>query len=152
MPKKDEETPPTEPTNAIVSTNADFANSSHEVVGGAKIVDKVSYEGLVPGKEYSLDAQLISKDDGKTVLGETKGHTFTPDEANGAEFVTITVNDDVTEPVEAAVAFETLTSKVVNDKGEDTPDNDKSNWIGEHKDIDDDDQTCLLYTSPSPRD
>ena len=40
-------------------------------------MDQVSYEGLVPGKEYTLDAQLISKKDGKTVLGETKGHTFT---------------------------------------------------------------------------
>jgi len=127
--------------NAIVSTNADFENGSKEVVAGAKIVDQVSYEGLVPGKEYSLDAQLISKKDGKTVLGETKGHTFTPKSANGTEAVTITVNDDVTEPVEAAVAFETLTSKVVNDKGEDTPDNDKPNEIGEHKDIDDEDQT-----------
>ena len=142
VPKKDEETPPTEPKkNAIVSTNADFENSSHEVVAGAKIVDQVSYEGLVPGKEYSLDAQLISKDDGKTVLGETKGHTFKPETADGTEAVTITVSDKVTEPVEAAVAFETLTSKVVNDKGEDTPDNDKPNEIGEHKDIKDDDQT-----------
>ena len=127
--------------NAIVSTNADFEGDLREVVAGAEIVDQVSYEGLVPGKEYSLDAQLISKDDGKTVLGETKGHTFTPDEADGTEAVTITVNDDVTEPVEAAVAFETLTSKVVNDKGEDTPDNDKPNDIGEHKDIEDEDQT-----------
>ena len=127
--------------NAIVSTNADFEGDLREVVAGAEIVDQVSYEGLVPGKEYSLDAQLISKEDGKTVLGETKGHKFTPKSANGTEAVTITVSDKVTEPVEAAVAFETLTSKVVNDKGEDTPDNDKPNEIGEHKDIDDDDQT-----------
>ncbi|WP_306508247.1 VaFE repeat-containing surface-anchored protein, partial [Corynebacterium sp.] len=132
---------PSEKKNAIVSTNADFENGAHEVVAGAKIVDQVSYEGLVPGKEYTLDAQLISKEDGKTVLGETKGHTFKPEAADGTEAVTITVNDDVTEPVEAAVAFETLTSKVVNDKGEDTPDNDKPNEIGEHKDINDDDQT-----------
>ena len=134
--------------NAIVSTNADFENGSKEVVAGAKIVDQVSYEGLVPGKEYSLDAQLISKADGKTVLGETKGHTFKPEAADGTEAVTITVNDDVKEPVEAAVAFETLTSKVVNDKGEDTPDNDKPNEIGEHKDINDDDQTVTSEDEP----
>ncbi|WP_408928450.1 VaFE repeat-containing surface-anchored protein [Corynebacterium tuberculostearicum] len=127
--------------NAIVSTNADFEGDLREVVAGAEIVDQVSYEGLVPGKEYSLDAQLISKEDGKTVLGETKGHTFKPEAADGTEAVTIVVDDNVTEPVEAAVAFETLTSKVVNDKGEDTPDNDKPNEIGEHKDIDDEDQT-----------
>ena len=134
--------------NAIVSTNADFEGDLREVVAGAEIVDQVSYKGLVPGKEYSLDAQLISKDDGKTVLGETKGHTFKPEAADGTEAVTITVNDDVTEPVEAAVAFETLTSKVVNDKGEDTPDNDKPNEIGEHKDIEDDDQTVTSEDEP----
>ncbi|MDK8525389.1 MULTISPECIES: VaFE repeat-containing surface-anchored protein [unclassified Corynebacterium] len=134
--------------NAIVSTNADFEGDLREVVAGAEIVDQVSYEGLVPGKEYSLDAQLISKEDGKTVLGETKGHTFKPEAADGVEAVTITVNDDVTEPVEAAVAFETLTSKVVNDKGEDTPDNDKPNEIGEHKDINDEDQTVTSEDEP----
>ena len=125
-----------------VSTNADFEGGLREVVAGAKVVDQVSYEGLVPGKEYILDAQLISKEDGKTVLGEVKGHKFTPESANGTEAVTITVNDDVTEPVEAAVAFETLTSTQVDKHGEDNPtDEDNPNPVGEHKDINDEDQT-----------
>ncbi len=125
-----------------VSTNADFEGDLREVVAGAKVVDQVSYEGLVPGKEYTLDAQLISKEDGKTVLGETKGHKFTPDEANGTEAVTIVVDDSVTEPVEAAVAFETLTSTQVDKHGEDNPtDEDNPNPVGEHKDINDDAQT-----------
>ena len=125
-----------------VSTNADFEGGLREVVAGAKVVDQVSYEGLVPGKEYTLDAQLISKEDGKTVLGETKGHKFTPDEANGTEAVTIVVDEKVTEPVEAAVAFETLTSTEVDKHGEDKPtDKDNPNHVGEHKDINDDDQT-----------
>ena len=125
-----------------VSTNADFEGDLREVVAGAKVVDQVSYEGLVPGKEYTLDAQLISKEDGKTVLGETKGHKFTPDEANGTEAVTIVVDEKVTEPVEAAVAFETLTSTQVDKHGEDKPaDEDNPNPVGEHKDINDDDQT-----------
>jgi len=134
--------------NAIVSTNADFEGGLREVVAGAKVVDQVSYEGLVPGKEYSLDAQLISKEDGKTVLGETKGHKFTPESANGTEAVTIVVNDDVTEPVEAAVAFETLTSTQVDKHGEDNPtDEDNPNPVGEHKDINDDDQTVTSEDS-----
>ena len=132
-----------------VSTNADFEGGLREVVAGAKVVDQVSYEGLVPGKEYTLDAQLISKEDGKTVLGETKGHKFTPDEANGTEAVTITVNDDVTEPVEAAVAFETLTSTQVDKHGEDNPtDEDNPNPVGEHKDINDEDQTVTSEDGP----
>ena len=131
-----------------ITTNADFEKGSHAVVAGAKVVDQVSYEGLVPGKEYILDAQLISKEDGKTVLGETKGHKFTPESANGTEAVTITVNDDVTEPVEAAVAFETLTSTQVDKHGEDNPtDEDNPNPVGEHKDINDDDQTVTSEDS-----
>ena len=131
-----------------VSTNADFENSSHEVVAGAKVVDQVSYEGLVPGKEYTLDAQLISKEDGKSVLGETKGHTFVPDEAKGTEAVTIVVDEKVTEPVEAAVAFETLTSTQVDKHGKDNPtDKDNPNPVGEHKDINDDDQTVTSEDS-----
>ena len=67
-----------------ISTDADFEDGSHEVVAGAKIVDEVSYEGLVPGKEYTLKAELISKADEKTVLG-TGEATFKPDEADGME-------------------------------------------------------------------
>ena len=86
-----------------------------------------------------MKAELISKEDGESVLGEGE-ETFTPEEANGSVDVHITVNDDVTEPVEAAVAFEELTSTEVNDKGEDTPDvtpekniHDKEQTVTSHK-------------------
>ncbi|MDK8763704.1 VaFE repeat-containing surface-anchored protein, partial [Corynebacterium sp. MSK218] len=103
-----------------ISTNADFANGATEVVAGAQVNDTVTYEGLVPGKEYTLFAELISKEDGKSVLGKGKT-TFTPDAADGEVVVEIIVDESVTEPVEAAVAFEELTSVEVNDKGEETP-------------------------------
>ena len=109
-------------------------------------MDEVSYEGLVPGKEYTLKAELISKEDGKSVLG-TGEKTFTPKKSEGMVPVTITVNDDVTEPVEAAVAFEELTSTEVNDKGEETPGTtpENPNHIAEHKDINDDNQTVTSH-------
>ncbi|WP_408932696.1 VaFE repeat-containing surface-anchored protein [Corynebacterium sp. YSMAA1_1_D6] len=132
-----------------MSTNADFANGATEVVAGAQVNDKVTYEGLVPGKEYTLKAELISKVDGKTVLGE--GHkTFTPDAAKGEVVVEITVDESVTEPVEAAVAFEELTSVEVNDKGEETPgtDSEKPNHIADHKDINDKNQTVPKPKNP----
>ena len=49
----------------------------------------------------------------------------------------------MTEPVEAAVAFEELTSIEVNDKGEETPGvtSEEPNHIAEHKDINDKNQT-----------
>jgi len=63
------------------------------------------------------------------------------------EPVTITVNDDVKEPVKAAVAFEELTSVEVNDKGEPTPGttSEEPNHIAEHKDINDKDQTVTSH-------
>ena len=129
-----------------ITTNADFEKGSHAVIAGAKIIDEVTYEGLVPGKEYTLKAELINKKDGETVLG-TGEKTFTPEKSHGMVPVTITVNDDVKEPVQAAVAFEELTSTEVNDKGEDTPDTtpDKPNHIAEHKDINDEAQTVTSH-------
>ncbi|WP_371325895.1 hypothetical protein, partial [Corynebacterium sp. HMSC069E04] len=84
----------------------------------------------------------ISKADGKTVLGEGE-KTFTPDAANGEVVVEIIVDESVTKPVEAAVAFEELTSVEVNKDGKETPDADSENPndIAEHKDINDKDQT-----------
>ncbi|TRX30636.1 hypothetical protein FNY86_12555, partial [Corynebacterium guaraldiae] len=113
-----------------------------QVVAGAQVNDRVTFENLVPGKEYTLFAELISKEDGKTVLGKGE-KTFTPESANGEVVVTITVDESVTEPVEAAVAFEELTSVEVNDKGEETPgtDPENPNHIAEHKDINDKNQT-----------
>ncbi|MER0000702.1 VaFE repeat-containing surface-anchored protein, partial [Corynebacterium sp. KPL4015] len=129
-----------------ISTNADFAQGSHEVVAGAEIVDEVSFEGLVPGKEYTLQAELISKADKETVLGKGE-KTFTPKKSAGKVDVKITVDSGVTEPVEAAVAFEELTSTEVDAEGEDTPDAEKPNHIAEHKDIDDEDQTVVSEDS-----
>ncbi|WP_369334286.1 VaFE repeat-containing surface-anchored protein, partial [Corynebacterium hiratae] len=40
-----------------MSTNADFANGATQVVAGAQVNDTVTYEGLVPGKEYTLYAE-----------------------------------------------------------------------------------------------
>ena len=135
-----------------ISTNADFANGATEVVAGAQVNDRVTYENLVPGKEYTLFAELISKEDGKTVLGEGE-KTFTPVSANGEVVVEITVDESVKEPVEAAVAFEELTSVEVNDKGEETPgtDPENPNHIAEHKDINDKNQT-VTSDSDKPSD
>ncbi|MGV0387362.1 VaFE repeat-containing surface-anchored protein, partial [Corynebacterium tuberculostearicum] len=129
-----------------ISTNADFANGSKEVVAGATVIDTVDYFNLIPGKQYKLNAELISKKDGETVLGKGEA-TVKPESANGQAEVKITVSDDVKEPVEAAVAFEELTSTDVNDEGEDTPDTnpENPNDIAEHKDINDKNQTVTSH-------
>ena len=133
--------------NPKISTNANFANGAQEVKNGVAVVDTVTYEGLVPGKVYTLTADLINKADGKTVLG-SGNKTFIPTKPNGSEDVTIVVsNAPEGETVTAAVAFETLTSTQVdragkdNPKGGDTPETSDDNEIAEHKDINDKDQT-----------
>ncbi|MGV0329985.1 VaFE repeat-containing surface-anchored protein, partial [Corynebacterium guaraldiae] len=123
---------------------------STQVVAGAKVNDTVTYKNLVPGKEYTLFAELISKEDGKTVLGKGE-KTFTPETANGKTVVEITVDESVKKPVEAAVAFEKLTSVEVNDKGEETPgtDPENPNDIAKHEDINDKAQTVTSKDEPS---
>ena len=124
-----------------IETEASIKDGNR-VEKGATVIDTVTYKDLVPGKEYTLKAELISKEDGKSVLG-TGEKTFKPEASNGKVEVEITVNDDVTEPVEAAVAFEELTSVEVDKNGKETPDatSEKPNHIAEHKDINDKDQT-----------
>ncbi|WP_169332538.1 VaFE repeat-containing surface-anchored protein, partial [Corynebacterium mastitidis] len=93
------------PKKPEIGTNADFADGAKRVVAGATVNDTVTYKDLVPGKEYTLEAELISKADGTTVVG-SGSQKFTADESGSGEVVVpIKVNDDVTEPVEAAVAF-----------------------------------------------
>ncbi|MBK4140590.1 VaFE repeat-containing surface-anchored protein, partial [Corynebacterium macginleyi] len=123
-----------EEKNPEIRTEAKFAEGSTRVVNGAVVTDTVTYEGLVAGKKYQLDAKLMSKD-GETVLGSGKAE-FTPESANGSTTVDITV-DNAEEPVEAAVAFEELTSVEVDAKGDDTPNAETPNKIAEHKDLKD---------------
>ncbi|HCT9181700.1 TPA: VaFE repeat-containing surface-anchored protein, partial [Corynebacterium aurimucosum] len=89
-----ESTTPDKSGEPKIKTQAKFAEGSTQVVAGAKVEDTVTYEGLVPDKEYTLNAELISKADGKTVLGKGE-ETFTPESANGEVVVTITVDESV---------------------------------------------------------
>ncbi|MBK4159780.1 VaFE repeat-containing surface-anchored protein, partial [Corynebacterium macginleyi] len=139
--------PPLEEKKPEISTKAELAGDAGQVVAGAKVIDTVEYKDLVPGKQYTLKAELINKADGTSVVGKGE-KTFTPQESAGKVDVEITVNDDVTEPVAAAVAFEELTSAEVNAKGEDTPDASEPNKVAEHKDIDDKDQTVTSEKKP----
>ncbi|MCR5929307.1 VaFE repeat-containing surface-anchored protein [Corynebacterium sp. zg912] len=146
-----------------IATNAKFANGSSEVVAGNKVIDTVEYKGLVPGKEYTLTAKLMERlgEAGSYRAGRVLGEgtkTFTPKTTDGFVDVTITVNDDVTTPVAAAVAFEELTSTEVNRGGKDNPqggntpeDRSDDNKIAEHKDINDGNQTVEgPVTTPTP--
>ncbi|WP_244874394.1 VaFE repeat-containing surface-anchored protein, partial [Corynebacterium mastitidis] len=133
-----------EPRKPEIATQADFAEGVQRVKAGATVNDTVSYKDLVPGKQYTLDAQLVDKADASRVLG-TGSKSFTADESGSGEvIVPILVNDDLEGSVAAAVAFETLRSddtEAQDNKAEGLPEGSADDLIAEHKDINDEAQT-----------
>ncbi|WP_146022330.1 VaFE repeat-containing surface-anchored protein, partial [Pseudomonas sp. MPR-R2A5] len=97
-----------------ISTKVDQLGEHEALKGGTVVTDHVHYEGLVPGKEYVLNAELRNKDDESVVIGKSdpeKPVKFTPESASGDVDVKIIVNDDVKAgSVKQGVAFEYLTS------------------------------------------
>ncbi|MDR2515398.1 MAG: class B sortase [Christensenellaceae bacterium] len=100
------------------------------------LVDTVSYENLIPGKEYTLKGVLMDKGtgapllvDGAQVVAET---TFTPDEANGTVEVVFTFNSTALKG-KTVVVFETLEAGGIE--------------IATHADIEDEGQT-VTFTEP----
>ncbi|WJY78546.1 VaFE repeat-containing surface-anchored protein [Corynebacterium bovis] len=146
--------PKPEPKHPKIATQAKL-DGKKAVVAGATVNDTVTYKDLVPGKKYTLSASLVDKSDESKVLGKgTK--EFTPSEANGEVVVPITVDQSVSEPVKAAVAFEELSSTEVNAKGEDSPKGGDTpettsddNQVADHKDINDENQTVTSEDQPT---
>ena len=80
----------------IHTTAADKSDGDKLVTGTEiTVVDEVTYEGLVPGTEYELQATLIDSETGEPVVVKdgllekqvTGTATFTPEEADGAQLV-----------------------------------------------------------------
>lgn len=74
--------------------------------GEVTIIDTVTYENLIPNKEYTIEGKLVMQSAPEKVLAE-KELTFTPEEPNGEVELEFTL--DATELAgETIVAFETL--------------------------------------------
>ena len=140
-----EQTVKTDKSSVSIGTTAtDKADSDKVVQANSKqsIVDKISLKvegrGLIDGKEYTAEAQLVKKSD-QSSAAETVYHTFTY--KKGMESV------DVEIPVDTAglhnqdvVVFETLYKGKVDKDTE--PNNRKV--VAEHKDIKDEGQTVKV--------
>ncbi|MBR2682872.1 MAG: VaFE repeat-containing surface-anchored protein, partial [Atopobiaceae bacterium] len=97
----------------IGTTLADEAGSK-EVDGTAQVrlVDEVTYEGLVPQKVYQIVGTLMDKETGETLCGRagapiTAQTTFVPSESSGTAQVTFTF-DGAPHRGKSIVAFESL--------------------------------------------
>ncbi|TRS33540.1 hypothetical protein DNP20_24635, partial [Salmonella enterica subsp. enterica serovar Panama] len=81
-----------------IGTKAEFAKDSSEprVVNGATVEDTVTYEGLVAGKKYHLDAKLVDPEDPENpdaVYGTGKADFVAAEGGKGSEVVTIKVDN-----------------------------------------------------------
>ena len=120
----------------------------NRIEANSKVVDTVHFEGLVPGKNYTLSGELVNKADG-SVIGHGEA-TFKPTSASGTVTVTLEVSDSVKSPVAEAVVFEHLTSDEVDSTGKESAG--QVNEIADHADINDANQTVTGEVPEKPED
>ena len=105
-----------------------------QAVKTVKLVDRVTYTNLIPGKKYTVKGTLMDKATGKALLDVNKHEItatadVTPETANGYVDITFTFKDiDVSG--KKIVAFETVSHE--------------GHEVATHTDIKDDDQTVVF--------
>ena len=135
--------------STIGTTATDKSDGDHELMAGkdAVITDEVKYEGLIPGKEYTLHATLMDKKTGEPLKGADKGVTaelkFTPNSENGTVSIDLGEFDATSLDGHTLVVFEELTKQ--SDIDGDTTDV----TVAEHKDINDEGQSVTVTSTPA---
>ena len=132
----------------IGTTATDKSDGDHTLMAGkdAVITDRVTYEGLIPGKEYTLKATLMDKKTGEMlsindqhVTAELK---FTPNSQNGTIDIDLGKFDASSLDGHDLVVFEELYKQT--EQGNEATEV----LVTEHKDIDDEGQTVTVTTTP----
>ena len=132
----------------IGTTATDKSDGDHTLMAGkdAVITDRVIYEGLIPGKEYTLKATLMDKKTGEMlsindqhVTAELK---FTPNSQNGTIDIDLGKFDASSLDGHDLVVFEELYKQT--EQGNEATEV----LVAEHKDIDDEGQTVTVTTTP----
>lgn len=102
---------------------------------GGTIADAISYEGLVPGKQYRVKGELMDKTT-KESLGVVEIDTFKPKAANGEHIMKFNV--DASFAGKSIVVFETIYEDNGGEIKEDTP------YVVRHAEIDSASQTIVV--------
>ena len=132
----------------IGTTATDKSDGDHTLMAGkdAVITDRVTYEGLIPGKEYTLKATLMDKKTGEMlsindqhVTAELK---FTPNSQSGTIDIDLGKFDASSLDGHDLVVFEELYKQT--EQGNEATEV----LVAEHKDIDDEGQTVTVTTTP----
>ena len=135
--------------STIGTTATDKSDGDHELMAGkdAVITDEVKYEGLIPGKEYTLHATLMDKKTGEPLKVADKGVTaelkFTPNSESGTVSINLGEFDATSLDGHTLVVFEELTKQSdIDGKTTDVS-------VAEHKDINDEGQSVTVTSTPA---
>ena len=135
--------------STIGTTATDKSDGDHELMAGkdAVITDEVKYEGLIPGKEYTLHATLMDKKTGEPLKVADKGVTaelkFTPNSESGTVSINLGEFDATSLDGHTLVVFEELTKQSdIAGKATDVT-------VAEHKDINDEGQSVTVTSTPA---
>ena len=135
--------------STIGTTATDKSDGDHELMAGkdAVITDEVKYEGLIPGKEYTLHATLMDKKTGEPLKVADKGVTaelkFTPNSESGTVSINLGEFDSTSLDGHTLVVFEELTKQSdIDGKTTDVT-------VAEHKDINDEGQSVTVTSTPA---
>lgn len=135
--------------STIGTTATDKSDGDHELMAGkdAVITDEVKYEGLIPGKEYTLHATLMDKKTGEPLKVADKGVTaelkFTPNSENGTVSINLGEFDATSLDGHTLVVFEELIKQSdIDSKTTDVT-------VAEHKDINDEGQSVTVTSTPA---
>lgn len=135
--------------SSIGTTATDKSDGDHELMAGkdAVITDEVKYEGLIPGKEYTLHATLMDKKTGEPLKVADKGVTaelkFTPNSESGTVSIDLGEFDATSLDGHTLVVFEELTKQGdIDGKTTDVT-------VAEHKNINDEGQSVTVTSTPA---
>ena len=135
--------------STIGTTATDKSDGDHELMAGkdAVITDEVKYEGLIPGKEYTLHATLMDKKTGEPLKVADKGVSaelkFTPNSESGTVSINLGEFDATSLDGHTLVVFEELTKQSdIDGKATDVT-------VAEHKDINDEGQSVTVTSTPA---
>ena len=135
--------------STIGTIATDKSDGDHELMAGkdAVITDEVKYEGLIPGKEYTLHATLMDKKTGEPLKVADKGVTaelkFTPNSESGTVSINLGEFDATSLDGHTLVVFEELTKQSdIDGKTTDVT-------VAEHKDINDEGQSVTVTSTPA---
>ena len=135
--------------STIGTTATDKSDGDHELMAGkdAVITDEVKYEGLIPGKEYTLHATLMDKKTGEPLKVADKGVSaelkFTPNSESGTVSINLGEFDATSLDGHTLVVFEELTKQSdIDGKTTDVT-------VAEHKDINDEGQSVTVTSTPA---